>query len=359
MMINQAPVEIARLRLASQHLTHTPFRSPAALLNHMGGIQAQDLPMSKWAIGIRIPGITEAEVENAMNQGEILRTHVMRPTWHWVSAENIHWMLDLTRVHLQRQSGSWNAALGLSPDILTRSIDILLAAISENEYQTRDELVSCLQAANIDTSANRVSHILMEAEFEKLICSGPILKNKQTYALFSDRAGKNPRISREEALAKLAGMYFSSHGPATLADFVWWSGLPVTDARKGLESIQNTLGTCQFNQENYWFTEENIPAVIPKSDHFFLPAFDEYIISYKSKHIVIPDHHLRKAVSDNGIFRPVIIKDGQVTGLWRKVKTKNKTEIDISLFTENKKQETQIRKCFQFDLAFWGQSLIL
>lgn len=325
-----------KIRLLNQGILEPSFSRVQDILTHMGAIQAQDLSMSKWAIGIRMQNPSMTGVEEAMNNGEILRTHVMRPTWHWVSAEDIHWMMDLTRVHLQRQSKSWNARLGLTPELLNRSFDLLLAAISENGFAERPDLAERLMASRIDPGDNRIAHILMEAEFEKLICSGPLVNNKQTYALFSERAGKNPGLSREESLARLASRYFISHGPATLADFVWWSGLPVAEARAGLESIQGTLEQGTINGELYYHSGKNLLKDPGKV--FLLPAFDEYLISYKSRAPVLPEVHFHKAVSDNGIFRPVIVCDGQVKGIWKIVGKKGKREIETQFFKSPEKK---------------------
>ncbi len=317
-------------RLVNQQIQGSAYTRAEALLHYMGAMQAQDLPMSKWAMGLRLQGNTRSDIESAMNAGEIIRIHVMRPTWHWVSAADIHWMMDLTRVHLQRQSRSWNTKLGLTPEILNRSFDILLAAISENGYAERADLTERLMASRIDPGDNRIAHILMEAEFEKLICSGPLLGNQQTYALFSERAGKNPGLSREESLASLAHRYFVSHGPATLADFIWWSGLPVADARAGLDSICNTLEQNTINGEIYYHSGkmlQDYPAKV-----FLLPAYDEYLISYKSRAHVLSEVHVNKAVSDNGIFRPLIVCGGQVKGLWKAVGKKGKREIETQFF---------------------------
>jgi hypothetical protein len=170
-----------------------------------------------------------------------------------------------------------------------------------------------------------------------IICSGAMKGGKQTYALLNERVPESPDLTKNEALKKLVGMYFSSRGPATLQDFKWWSGLSVTDARNALEIISPYMSSEKIGTELYWFF--NLPGSTGKENVTarLLPAFDEFLISYRDRAASLPSANFKKAVSENGIFRPVIVLDGQVVGLWRRTIKKEKAIIETELFEPGNK----------------------
>jgi hypothetical protein len=308
----------------------------------MGAMQAQDYPMLKWAVGLRLPHSTESEVEAAFNRGEILRTHLMRPTWHLVSADDIYWMLELTAPQIKSQGKSRNRELGLTAEVLSASRKVLEKALQENQAMTRDELSIQLNQAGITTEEQRLYHILMDAEIEGLICSGPVIEKKQTYMILEERVPKKNLLPKDEALGLLARKYFASHGPATVADFIWWSGLPVAAARKALEMIQPEFISATIDNEIYWFSEPSARlSPLPDSIHL-LPAFDEYLIAYKNRSAVIANDHHTKAIFNNGIFRPIIVANGQISGLWKRTMNKDTVLIELEHFRPHNKKEVQL-----------------
>ncbi|MDR1682369.1 MAG: winged helix DNA-binding domain-containing protein [Candidatus Symbiothrix sp.] len=316
-------------RLAAHGLANPFCKMPKEVVEHLGAIQAQDFTMAKWAIGIRTTECTEQNIEDAFNRGEILRTHVLRPTWHFVSPENIRWMLDLTAKRIQTAAASRDREMGITAELFTKTNDLIAKALESNNHLTRKQLTETLQNAGIAVDSARMNHFLMRAETEAIICSGIIQGKKQTYALLDERVAAGGRLhhatplpTREESLAKLAKIYFTSHGPAVLHDFGWWSGLSITDARKGLESIRNEFAEATIDGQTYFFN----PTIIPynKPQVFLLPAFDEYIIAYRNRNAVITSEQNAKAISSNGIFRPTIVADGKVIGLWRKTSLKSR-----------------------------------
>lgn len=333
---------ISKLRLINQQIAAPQFTSAKGLVGWMGAMQAQDFPMSKWAVGLRLPHSTESEVEAAFNRGDILRTHVMRPTWHMVSADDIYWMIELTAPQIKSQSKSRNRDLGLTDEVLSASRKALEKALQGNRALTRDEISDHLNQSGITTEGQRIYHILMEAEIEGLICSGPVIGKNQTYMLLEERVPKKHLFSKEEALALLARKYFSSHGPATLADFVWWSGLRISDARKAIEINQSTLLSAEIDQETYWFTEPLADVSFAHDSVYLLPAFDEYLIAYQNRSAAIAIHHRTKAISNNGIFRPIVVVNGQISGLWKRSFTKNSVVIELDHFRPHNKKEVQL-----------------
>ena len=334
--------DIITLRLINQQLAGTKFNTAKELVIWMGAMQAQDYNQAKWAIGVRLPHLTEQQIDAAFNQGEIFRTHLMRPTWHFVSAEDIYWMLELTAPQIKSVLNSRHRDLGLTETLVNKSHEILEKALSGNQSMTREELLLELHKADIPTDLQRASHFMLRAEIDGLICSGVIKGKKQTYALLSERVPVKKTLSKEEALAKLTKSYFSSHAPATLPDFVWWSGLPAADARRGLEMNKPSLNSATIGSETYWSVQsDTLPEPLPDSVHL-LPAFDEFLISYKNRSAVITAEDHKKAISDNGIFRPVVLVNGQISGLWKRSFKKETAVIETEYFRPHNKTEEHL-----------------
>jgi hypothetical protein len=275
------------------------------------------------------------DIESAIDRGEILRTHLMRPTWHFVSSEDIYWMLDLTASQVKAATRSREKTLGLSEEVFSKSKAIIQKALEGGNSLTREDLVVALQRNQIDTQENRASHLFARAELDELICSGVSKHGKQTYALLEERVQKPETLEREAALARLAEKYFSSHGPATLGDFSWWSGLTMREARQALEMVKHAFNSELNDSQTYWFLEN---ASILKPDPtraYLLPAYDEFIISYKDRRALDTSRFLRKAISENGVFRPTIVVDGQVKGIWKRSIKKDKVVLEFALFEQS------------------------
>jgi hypothetical protein len=328
--------EITLIRLASQQLVETDFSTPKEIAYWMGAMQAQDFPMAKWAIGVRLPGLTDMGIETAIANADIIRTHLLRPTWHFVAAEDVYWMLDLTAPQIKAAQSSREHQLDLTEDVIAKSNSAIEKALSEGRHLTREELISTLHKAGIATDGNRASHLFAQAELEKIICSGASRGGKTTYALLSGRVPKTPDISRDEALEKLARRYFTSRSPATLQDFTWWSGLPVRDASKALELVKSEFDRVQINERTYWISSG---FTLPHngSDYaYLLPTYDEYIISYSDRSAAIQprlEQHL-KEISDRGVFRPIIVDEGQVVGIWKRTLKSDGLRIEIEPFIQ-------------------------
>jgi len=334
--------KISTLRLQNQQIAATNFRTVKELVGWMGAMQAQDYNQAKWAIGTRLPHLTEEQIESAFNQGEIFRTHLMRPTWHFVSADDIYWLLELTAKQIKSTTKSRHRDLGLTENDLKKSKEVFVKSLEGNRALTREELGDQLNLAGINTFEQRLPHILMEAEIDGIICSGGIQEKKQTYALLAERVPVKKAFSKDEALALLAKKYFTSHGPATLPDFVWWSGLPIADARKALEMNKTTLISETIGTDNYWFSDSfSRTASLPDSV-YLLPAFDEYLISYKNRSSAITLENHTKAISNNGIFRPIIVVNGQISGLWKRTIKKDTVLIELDHFRPHSKKEIRL-----------------
>jgi hypothetical protein len=335
---------IGLCRLHSQQIAATTFKKAKQIVSWMGVMQAQDYPMSKWAVGIRLPSATEKTIETAIHKGEIIRTHLLRPTWHLVAAEDLHWMLALSAPKLKASLKGRRKELELTDALLKKSNSIIEKALTKQGHLTRDELVMELKKGKIAVDNYRSSHLLFWAEMEALICSGS-LKNKQpTYALLHAWVPKTKELTKEEAVTQLALRYFNSHGPATLPDFVWWSGLNITDARRGLENIKDQLQEEKINGQTYWMSPSLIIPSRRQNSVYFLPAYDEFIISYKDRTAILADIFQKKAISENGLFRPVIVINGQAVGSWKRSVQKDRTLIETIFFKPPAKTMTALIK---------------
>lgn len=303
-------------------------------------MQAQDYPMAKWAIGSRLKETSDNAIESSYNKGEILRIHLLRPTWHFVSADDIYWMLQLSSTKIKSSLKSRHSQLELSDKIIVKTTNIIEKALSKESYMTRDELADEFSKAAIRTNENRLSHILFCAEMDGIICSGPLKKNKLTYALLQERVPYKKEFSRDESLAELAKRYFKSRCPATLADFIWWSNLSVTDARKAVQLIKNDFHSESIGESVYYVPDSEGPVTRRNTVHL-LPAFDEFLISYRDRSSSLSEVHNKRTVSDNGIFYPLIVKNGQVAGTWRRITKKNKVIVTVVLFQQH--DETSLK----------------
>jgi hypothetical protein len=327
-------MDIAKIRLISQHIAASKFEAAKDLVDSMGAMQAQDFAMAQWAMGIRLPGATARAVEAAINSGEIIRTHLLRPTWQVVSANNLRWMLELTAPHIKASQKSRRQELGLSEALITKSNALIENALRDGKHLTREALVAELGKAKIATDSNRAYHLLVRAELDGIVCSGATQDKKPTYALLEERIPKTKPLTKEEALAALAKKYFTSRCPATLQDFAWWSGLPASEARHALEMVKPDFISETIDAQTYWFPNSFSFPKAGKESVYLLPAFDELLISYTDRRASLPLEDHNKAVSDNGIFRPIIVINGQVAGLWKRTFKKDAVIMETELFKE-------------------------
>jgi hypothetical protein len=302
---------IADQRLLNQRITRPGPRTPEKLVAWMGAVQAQEYGPAKWGLALRLPkGSTDTAVERAINRGRILRTHILRPTWHFVAAADIRWMLDLTGPQVQRRMGPYDLQLGLDARVKARAMDVIEAALGEQRCLTRRELGPHLQRAGLPAGNRELAHLAMHAELEGLICSGPRRGKQSTYALLASRAAAAKRLQRDEALAELTKRYFRSHGPATIRDFVWWSGLTSADAKRGLEMIR-----ARQREEDglkYWTVGGGRRSALrPRSSLHLLPIYDEYLVAYRDLHAVPRPAYLM------GSWQHSLVIGGRVAGTWR------------------------------------------
>jgi hypothetical protein len=334
--------EISFARVVNQHISKSFLKTSKEVVEWMGAIQAQDYNMAKWAVGLRLNNSTDKLIEVSYSNGEILRTHILRPTWHFVSASDISWMLELTAPHIKNSAKSRHKELELSDTVFKKCYKIITKSLQGGEHLTREELGIQFEKAKIAINSSRLIHIMFMAELDQVVTSGKMKDKKHTYALFSDRVSNKKFLTTEEALAELASRYFRSHGPATLQDFLWWSGLPMSKAKQAMELVKSQFHSEIIDTKIYYFDTSSTNKKIKKGSCFFLPAYDEYIISYKDRSASLAIEHQNFTISSNGIFNPAIIVDGQVIGIWKRKIIKNTALVEPHYFKNPGKETKQL-----------------
>ncbi len=324
--------DLTQQRLSNQHLSSPVYHDPADIVHYMGAIQAQDYAGAKWAIAQRLKSVTDTRIEKAFTDGDIIRTHLMRPTWHFVHPKDIRWMLKLTAPRVQSLASFRHRQLKLDAPIFSKCEKTLTKILSGNRQLLRDDIAAALQQVGIATNEQRFVHIMMEMELIGLICSGGRQGKQFTYTLLDDRVPAVKTINHQDSLAMLTERYFTSHGPATLQDYVWWSGLTVADAKAGLEMVNDKLLNETLNKTTYWFAERSgiVKSKVPTV--FLLPNYDEYIVSYKDRSASINTADINKADPRGTIFNHTVIINGRITGTWKRSFRKNMADIDITPF---------------------------
>jgi hypothetical protein len=323
---------LIQLRLQNQHLSQQTFSNPEDLVHYMGAVQAQDYAGAKWALGMRLKGCTDELIEKAFTAGDIIRTHVLRPTWHFVHPKDIRWMLELTARRIQASAASRHKQLGLDNTVLSKCESVITKALDGPKQLSREIISDTLQKNGIVTNEQRFVHIMMHLELEQVVCSGGRQGKQFTYALFDSRIPNTKTVFKEEALAMLVERYFTSHGPATMADFVWWSGLTTADAKTGLEANKTKLSSLTFEGNTYWFAEQSQTPIIKPGTAYLLPNYDEYIVSYKDRSATITAKNINLADPRGTIFNHTLILNGQIEGIWKRAFKKDTLELEIIPF---------------------------
>jgi len=305
---------LAHQRLRQQGLIESAFQTPAEIVAALGVVQAQDYPAALWALGLRLPGTTAQSVEQAITERAIVRTWLMRGTLHFVTPGDVRWMLDLFAPGILAGSARRHRELRLDEATLERSSRLIADAVQGGQTRTRSELFALLDAHRLDTPNQRGVYMLSRASYEGIIGQG-VQTGRDPSFFALDTLPPARHLGREEAITELARRYFTGHGPATLQDFVWWSGLRVTEARAGLEAVQAELVADGVDGQTLWRANVDAPDAPPASAAFLLPAYDEFLIGYKDRRASLAPEHAALVKNANGLGATVVW-DGRVIGTW-------------------------------------------
>jgi hypothetical protein len=309
--------QLIQLRLANQGLISPDFTTGAGVVAHFGAMQAQDYPMAKWAVGLRMRNGSDADIDKVVNAGEIIRTHILRPTWHFVSRQDVRWMMELSAPYVRKATQYVNKQVGLTDDIFKKAWRAIEVELNKDDNLTKEDLTERLARKKINVDGLLATQILIRAELEMRICNGVRKRNKVTYALFDSRVPPSERFSKKDSIVKLASLYFRSRGPATVKDFRWWSGLSTTDVKYGISGIGKDLRSVSCNGIEYLFFEND--GYSKKKISALLPSFDEYMVGYAESRSIAFQSEADKSALGNGIFKPLVISDNTVVGTWKKI----------------------------------------
>ncbi|MFN0179646.1 MAG: winged helix DNA-binding domain-containing protein [Gemmatimonadales bacterium] len=307
--------DIPRLRVASQLIAPPSSADPAAIVGRLGAVQAQDFLGSLWALGLRRRGAVEADIEAAIAAGSIVRSWPLRGTLHFVAADDLRWMLALLAPRMINRSAGRHRQLGLDAAVFARCRKVFARVLRDGQPRSRPTLYAALAAAGIASDESRGLHILGQLAHEGMICFGPRAGRQPTFVLLDAWIPPTPTRPRDEALGELAVRYFATRGPATVADFAWWSGLPVRDARAALELAGDRLRAETIDGQPYWRGGDAGRPSRSAAVHL-LPAFDEYTVAYRDRTAVLDPAHARAVNQGGGMLNPVVVADGRVVGTW-------------------------------------------
>jgi hypothetical protein len=348
------PHDIATSRLLSQQINEPSLKSASEMVAYFGAIQGQEYAQTKWSLGLRMPRLKDSDIEKELNEGRILRTHLLRPTWHFVAPEDIRWMLKLTAPRVDAINTYMYRKMELDSATFNRCNDIMTRVLEGGKHLTREALSQEFLKNNIEAESVRLVCILMKAELEGLICSGARQGNQFTYALLEERVAPAKEISRDEALVELTQRYFLSRGPATAKDFATWSGLTLTDCKKGIEMTRANWTEEKMESETYYFSSKALKKETNFEQMHLTPIYDEMIMGYKNRealqqirHAVQPAQKLR--------FDNTILFDGQIIGSWRRKIKPKLIELEYEFLQPlNKKEELEFEKAILRFETFYG-----
>ncbi|TGL57683.1 winged helix DNA-binding domain-containing protein [Leptospira sarikeiensis] len=355
-------MNIALTRLKYLTVLGSSLNSPEKVVETLGAIQGQDYYASKWAIGLRSVGSKDEDIEDAFNRKKIIRSWPLRGTLHITLAKDIYWLLELLAPPVISKHAAHYRKIELDTKVLKKCYSILSKNLENEKFLTRKEISTILSKSGISTNTTRLSHILQRAGLEGLICFGPRREKEFTYALMEEWIPKIKRVKKpkEEALYDLSKKYFYTRSPATLADFVWWSGLSVSDAKLGLESIKEQLDEFVIDGRNYYIPRKNKPWDKKSETIFLLPAFDEFLLAYTDRRDCMDPPPKRLLTPADDLFRPVLVIDGWVSGVWQRELKKEEVSISVKPYkTISEKQKKTIKQLAEEYASFVGKECVL
>ena len=316
------------IRLLNQQLICPQFNNPEDVVSYMCAMQAQEYRMMRWAVEMRTRKPSAKAFKEAFDSGRIIRLHLMRGTWQLISADNYWPLLELCAPKSIAVTKGWMSSnkISIPDDELMRVRDILAQTATDKKSVTKEDFIDALGKKDIRMDEHRLSYHIRMAEMSGIICSGDLLPMKATYALTADNVKSSVTMDRDNALMLFTRKYFQSRQPATLEDFAWWSGLNICDCRKGIALLGDSIHLEKYNGRDFYLTDDCRTRGFRKDKYLLISPYDEYLISYKSRDIVLPAEYKHKAHNNNGIFQSIIAKDGRICGNWSPFKEECQAE---------------------------------
>ncbi|HEV8363466.1 MAG TPA: winged helix DNA-binding domain-containing protein [Gemmatimonadaceae bacterium] len=326
--------DVAKRRLQNQLISKTRFDEPADVVRWFGAVQAQDYLAALWGVGLRTRSADERAIEQAIAARQIVRTWPMRGTLHFVAPNDIHWMLELLTPRVVRATRARHRQLELDDKVFAQSERVLVRQLEGGRQVTRPALYEALDAARIATKESRGLHIIGHLAQKGIICFGPRAGKQATLVLLDEWIPNATRLHRDAAIVELTQRYFTSHGPATMQDFAWWSGLTLAEIRLGLEGAASHLVHETIGDRTYWLAagSSRREARASAARAHLLPAFDEYTVAYSDRSAVLHPKYAKRVNAGGGIFNPIVVVDGQVLATWKRSIEKDKVVISVMTF---------------------------
>ena len=329
------------IRLLNQQLVAPQFSDPAEVVSHLGAMQAQEYRLMRWAVAMRTKKPSAKAFKKAFDDGRIIRLHLMRGTWQLVAAEDYWSLLELCAAKAISVTKGWMSSnkISLPDDELMRIREILAQTASDKGSIIKEDFIQALAEKDIHMDDHRLSYHIRMAELSGMLCSGNLLPLKASYALTTNKVKPKEKTDRDEVLMRFTRKYFQSRQPATLEDFIWWSGLNISDCRKGIELLGDTIHIERWKGRDFYLTDDCRTRGFRKDKFLLIPPYDEYLIGYKSRDIVLPPEHRHHAHNNSGIFQPIIAHDGIVCGNWSPFKEDCQSEFFNGVFGAEDIQE--------------------
>jgi len=339
--VEVSPAQALSLRLSSLLLAGESGtgRRPVdvgGVATWFGAMQGQDLNSVLWSLGARLPSFTLGDVQAALERREAVRTWSQRGTIHLVPARDARWMVEHVGSRTLAGSAKRRAYLGITDQDATRAVDVLAAALSGGRRLTRSQCVKALDDAGIVAEGQRAYHLLWYASQLGVTCIAPNVGTEQTFVLLDEWVPDPHRPDREEALSTLARRYFASHGPTTRQDFAAWAGLTVADAKRGIASAGDALATVTVSGQDMVLASGSLPARSsepagrPDPEVLALPGFDEYLLGFKDRSLMLdPKHAPAICPGGNGVFRATIVRSGRVVATWGRAVSRGRTTVTV------------------------------
>ena len=264
-------------------------------------------------------------------------------------------MIELTAPRIHALSAYYYRQLGVTEPLVRKTQTLIRKALAGGQHWTRKEIAALFERSGVPAAALRLGYLLMRAELDLVICSGVMRGKQQTYALLDERVPPAPARSRDEALAELTRRYFSSHGPATLKDFLWWSSLTAAEARRGLEMLGAKVQKLVVADRTYWLADASqTPGRLTTPTLHLLQGYDEYLVAYTESKRLFGLDRLPGAVAGQPLYLHAVVRDGQVVGHWRRMASTKEAIVQARL---NRPLDPASRRALQAELERYGRYL--
>jgi hypothetical protein len=329
--VEKEPRDVALSRLSRQGIASPRFRKPEEVVSSLGAVQAQSFLGGLWAIGLRIPDSTESLVERAIADRTIVRTWPMRGTLHFVAASDVRWMLDLLGSRTIARTSGRMRQFGIDGTVISRSRAVLTDALSDGRQLSRPEIYAALERAGVSSKDQRGLQILWRLAHDGFLCLGERRGKQPTFVLLDEWIPKGRPLGRQKSLETLSRTYFIGHGPATVHDFSWWSGLTMSESREGLEMVSHELVKQVIDGNTYWMSPDVLDASSSTDGHL-LPEFDEFLVGYKDRRAALDSPSRGNRPGPSSILNPVVVLGGRVAGMWRRVLKKDRVVLSVDPF---------------------------